>query len=164
MKKAVFLDRDGVINNNEVPYYITRPEDLILNTGIIEALRTFQNEDFLLIIISNQSGISKKIYSKDDCDRVHDRLINMLLKQGISLTEIFYCAHHPEVENCLCRKPESLLFEKAIARFNIDPAQSWMIGDQERDITGAEKAGLKTILINSNEDIRKYINRIIKPD
>ena len=161
MEKAIFLDRDGVINNNENRYYISKPEDLILNTGIADALKTFQDHNFNLIIISNQSGISKKIYSKEDCDRVHDRLKKILSGHGSNITEIYYCPHHPEVENCLCRKPESLLFEKALARFNIDPAQSWMIGDNDRDVIAAEKAGLRTILINPNEDIRKYSNLII---
>ena len=161
MEKAIFLDRDGVINNNENRYYISKPEDLILNTGITDALKTFQDHNFNLIIISNQSGISKKIYSREDCDRVHDRLKKILSGHGINITEIYYCPHHPEVENCLCRKPESLLFEKALARFNIDPAQSWMIGDNDRDVIAAEKTGLRTILINPNEDIRKYSNLII---
>lgn len=161
MKKAIFLDRDGVINNNENRYYITKPEDLNLNKGISEALKTFQDLGFYLIIISNQSGISKKLYSKEDCDRIHDRLRKVLSGEGIHIKEIYYCPHHPEVENCLCRKPGSLLFEKALSRFNIDPSQSWMIGDSERDITAAETAGLKTILIRPNEDVRKYSDPII---
>jgi len=164
MIKAVFLDRDGVINDNEVPYYITKPEDLILNPGIIEALKTLLDSNFQLIIITNQSGISKKIYSKEDCDRVHDKLIDIMAGYGISFKAIYYCPHHPEIESCLCRKPESLLIEKAIARFNIDPCQSWIIGDSEKDIIAGERAGLRSILIRSNEDIRKYINRIIKED
>jgi D-glycero-D-manno-heptose 1,7-bisphosphate phosphatase len=161
MIKAVFLDRDGVINDNEVPYYITKPEEFILNKGIIEALKALLNNDFQLIIISNQSGISKKIYSKEDCDRVHEKLIDMMSGYSITFEEIYYCPHHPEFENCLCRKPQPLMFEKAIARFDIDTEKSWMIGDSEKDIIGAKNAGLKSILISSNEDIRKYINRII---
>jgi D-glycero-D-manno-heptose 1,7-bisphosphate phosphatase len=160
MIKAVFLDRDGVINDNEVPYYITRPEEFELNSGVVEGLKTLVDKGFQLIIISNQSGISKKIFSKEDCDSVHEKLIKTVADYGIRFNEIYYCPHHPEIENCLCRKPQTLMFEKAIARFDVDTAQSWMIGDSEKDITGAEKAGLKTILINSNEDIRKYINRI----
>ena len=162
MEKAIFLDRDGVINNNENHYYITQPHDLLLNKGITEGLKTFQDLGFHLIVISNQSGISKKLYSKEDCDQVHDRLLRLLSRKGIHIDEIYYCPHHPEVENCFCRKPDSLLFEKALARFDIDPAQSWMIGDSERDIMAAEKAGMKTILISPNEDIRKYSDLIIQ--
>lgn len=160
MIKAVFLDRDGVINDSEVPYYITKPEDFRLNNGITEALKTLSDMGFQFIIISNQSGISKKIYSKTDCDRVHEKLIKIMSGYGITFSEIYYCPHHPEIENCLCRKPQTLMFEKAIARFDIDPSKSWMIGDSKKDITGAENAGLKTIFIKPNEDIRKYINRI----
>jgi D-glycero-D-manno-heptose 1,7-bisphosphate phosphatase len=145
-----------------VPYYITRPEEFVLNRGIIEALKSLLDNDFQLIIISNQSGISKKIYSKEDCDRVHEKLIDLMSGYGIAFEEIYYCPHHPEFENCLCRKPQPLMFEKAIARFDIDPEKSWMIGDSEKDIIGAKNAGLKSILISSNEDIRKYINRIIE--
>jgi D-glycero-D-manno-heptose 1,7-bisphosphate phosphatase len=145
-----------------VPYYITRPEEFVLNRGIIEALKSLLDNDFQLIIISNQSGISKKIYSKEDCDRVHEKLIDLMSGYGIAFEEIYYCPHHPEFENCLCRKPHPLMFEKAIARFDIDPEKSWMIGDSEKDIIGAKNAGLKSILISSNEDIRKYINRIIE--
>jgi D-glycero-D-manno-heptose 1,7-bisphosphate phosphatase len=164
IEKAIFLDRDGVINNNENRYYVIKPEDLVLNKGIIEALKTFQDHHFNLIIISNQSGISKKLYSKEDCDRVHDRLRKVLSREGISITEIYYCPHHPEVENCLCRKPGNLLFEKALARFNYDPDQSWMIGDSERDIMAAQKTAMRAILINSNEDLRKYIHSIIEKE
>ncbi len=160
MVKAIFLDRDGVINDNEVPYYITRPEDFELNNGITEALKALTDKGFQLIIISNQGGISKKIYSKADCDRVHEKLVNIMSGNGITFNEIYYCPHHPEIENCLCRKPQTLMFEKAIARFDIDPSKSWMIGDSEKDIIGAEKTGLKAILVEPNDDIRKYISRI----
>lgn len=162
MIKAVFLDRDGVINNNEANYYITTPEDLILNPGIVDALKIFRDSGFHLIVVSNQSGIAKEIYSREDCDRIHESLKKQLAENHIVLEEIYYCPHHPDTGNCLCRKPDSLLLEKAMARFNIDPAQSWMIGDSERDMLAAEKAGLKSILIKSNEDIRKYTDRILK--
>jgi D-glycero-D-manno-heptose 1,7-bisphosphate phosphatase len=160
MVKAIFLDRDGVINNNKVPYYITRPEDFELNNGITYALKALIDKGFQLIIISNQGGISKKIYSKKDCDSVHEKLVDIMSGHGITFNEIYYCPHHPEIENCLCRKPQTLMFEKALARFDIDRSKSWMIGDSEKDITGAEKAGLKSILVRQNEDIRKYISRI----
>jgi D-glycero-D-manno-heptose 1,7-bisphosphate phosphatase len=96
MVKTIFLDRDGLINNNENRYYISKPEDLILNTGITDALKIFLDHDYRLIIISNQSGISKGIYSKKDCDLVHEKLKEILSGYDILLTEIYYCPHHPE--------------------------------------------------------------------
>jgi D-glycero-D-manno-heptose 1,7-bisphosphate phosphatase len=160
MNKAIFLDRDGVINNNSTGYYIYKVEDLTLNDGIIESLQILTGGGFLLIIISNQGGIAKGIYSKHDCELIHEEIKRILSKHNITINEIYYCPHHPDKGNCLCRKPESLLFEKAIARFHIDPEQSWMIGDDERDLIAAERAGLKTIGIQPNEDIRKYLNKI----
>jgi D-glycero-D-manno-heptose 1,7-bisphosphate phosphatase len=161
MNKAIFLDRDGVINDNSGGYYIINIDDFILNKGIIESLETFTNHGFLLIIISNQGGIAKGLYAKNDCELIHEHLKKLLLPQGISITEIYYCPHHPDHGNCLCRKPGSLLFEKAIARFQINPGESWMIGDSEGDIMAAEKVGLRTIKIESNEDIRKYVDRMV---
>lgn len=161
MNKAIFLDRDGVINDNSGSYYVMNVGDFILNEGIIESLQTFTKHGFLLIIISNQGGIAKGFYSKTDCELIHEHLKKTLLSQGISITEIYYCPHHPDHGNCLCRKPGSLLIEKAIARFEIDPGESWMIGDSEVDIMAAENVGLRTIRIESNEDIRKFADRII---
>lgn len=160
MNKAIFLDRDGVINDNSGGYYIYKVEDLILNDGIIESLQMLTEDGFLLIIISNQSGIARGKYSKKECDLIHEEIKRILQQNSINITEIYYCPHHPDTGNCLCRKPEPLLFEKAMARFLIDPDQSWMIGDDERDIVAAERAGLKSIRIQSNETIRKYINKM----
>jgi D-glycero-D-manno-heptose 1,7-bisphosphate phosphatase len=160
MNKAIFLDRDGVINNNSGGYYIYKVEDLVLNEGIIESLRILTKEGFLVIIISNQSGIARELYSKYDCELIHEEIKRILSKHDIVITEIYYCPHHPDTGNCLCRKPESLLFEKAMARFFIDPDRSWMIGDHERDLIAAERAGLKTIGIQPNENILKYVKEI----
>ena len=157
MNKAVFLDRDGVINRNDEHYYVYRIEDFHLNEGIIEALKIIYEQEFLIIVISNQSGIAKGIYSQSETEEVHDYLHSKLQKDGIKLTEIYYCSHHPDRQKCFCRKPESLMIEKAIARFDIDPAQSWMIGDSERDVTAGKKAGLQTILVERNQDLREII-------
>ena len=158
MNKAVFLDRDGVINRNDEHYYVYRIEDFHLNEGISEALKIIHEQEFLIIVISNQSGIAKGVYSQSETEKVHDYLHSELLKDGIELTEIYYCPHHPDRQKCFCRKPESLMIEKAIARFDIDPAQSWIIGDSERDVEAGKKAGLQTILVERNQDLRKIIN------
>ncbi|MFP4023999.1 MAG: D-glycero-alpha-D-manno-heptose-1,7-bisphosphate 7-phosphatase [Thiohalospira sp.] len=160
MNKAVFFDRDGVINF-ERGEYTYLPSDFIINEGIIPSLKKLQDHNFLLIIISNQGGISKKLYTKEQVEKVHQYLIKELKKHEILLTEIYYCPHHAAFENCLCRKPKSLMLEKAIARFDIDIYQSYMIGDSERDIAAAEKVGLNNIRIEPNENIEKYINTIL---
>ena len=161
MNKAVFLDRDGVINKNDEHYYVFRIEDFHLNEGIPEALKLIQEQGFLIILISNQSGIAKGVYSQSETEKVHDHLRGRLLKDGIELTEIYYCSHHPDHQKCFCRKPESLMIEKGLARFDIDPAQSWMIGDSERDVEAGKKAGLKTILVERNQNLREIINQLL---
>ena len=160
MKKAIFLDRDGTINNNCDHYYIWRKEELLLNPGVSEALAELKSMGYLLIVISNQGGISKGEFSAADVDALHVHLRSMLEKQGVSLDEIYYCPHHHLVESCLCRKPQPLMIQKALARFHIDPASSWMIGDQERDVEAGKAAGLRTILIEPNSDLREVLGKI----
>ena len=162
MNKAIFLDRDGVINNDSGHYYIYKIEDFKINEGIIESLQKFQENNYLLIIISNQSGISKGIYTIEQVEEVHNYLKTFLKKHNIELTEIYYCPHHSSNEKCLCRKPNTLLLEKAIARFNIDVSSSFLIGDGDRDIEAGNKVGLHTIKVDANENILKYCEKIIK--
>ena len=160
MKKAIFLDRDGTINNNCDHYYIWRREELMLNRGVSEALAELKARDYMLIVISNQGGISKGEFSHKDVEELHEHLRRLLEKDGVSLDEIYYCPHHHMVESCLCRKPKPLMIQKALARFGIDPASSWMIGDAERDIEAGAAAGLKTILIEPNGDLREVLDEI----
>jgi len=160
MKKAIFLDRDGTINNNCDHYYIWQKEELLLNPGVIETLTELKSRGYLLIVISNQGGISKGEFSAEDVDALHMHLRSMLEAEGVSLDEIYYCPHHSMVETCLCRKPQPLMIEKALARFGIDPASSWMIGDAERDVEAGKAAGLRTILIEPNSDLRKVLELI----
>jgi D-glycero-D-manno-heptose 1,7-bisphosphate phosphatase len=160
MKKAIFLDRDGTINNNCDHYYIWQKEELLLNPGVIEALTELQSRGYLLIVISNQGGISKGEFSTEDVNALHMHLRFMLEKEGVKLDEIYFCPHHHMVESCLCRKPQPLMIEKALARFDIDPAASWMLGDAERDVEAGKAAGLRTILIEPNSDLRKVLGKI----
>ena len=150
--KAVFLDRDGVINR-ERGDYTWLLEDFILNDGVVEALSEFHRRGYLLIVISNQSGIAKGFYSKEDVDYLHLHLQRVLRNKEIELTEIYYCPHHPSVTSCLCRKPDSLMLEKAIARFQIDVSQSYFIGDAGRDVEAGKRAGVNTILVEPNSSL-----------
>lgn len=162
MNKAIFLDRDGTINFVEDKYYVHKKEDFILNTGVIEAMKMLQADGFIFIIISNQSGVGKNIYTKADADILHEHMLDLFLKDGIRVNEIYYCTHHPDFNGkCICRKPDSLLIEKAVARFEIDKNKSWFIGDAERDIEAANRAGIRGILIPQNENLVKYAHQIL---
>lgn len=157
MNKAIFLDRDGVINKSN-SYYTFKKEEFVFNEGVIATLKKFCENGFLLFVITNQSGVAKSLYSNDDVDAVHQIMIEELAKHNITITEVYHCPHHPDAGKCLCRKPDSLLLEKAIARFEIDCSQSWFIGDRQRDIDAAQKAGIKGILVEENSDMGNVIS------
>lgn len=161
MKKAVFLDRDGVLNNEESNYYIHRTEDFFLNEGIGKALKKLKAKGYLFIVITNQGGISKGLYTSEDVEKVHEKLRNLLKEFDVELAEIYYCPHHSDNENCLCRKPKTISIEKAIARFNISKEESWFVGDRETDIEAGEKTGLKTIIVKANQDM-EFLGDIIE--
>jgi len=158
--KAIFLDRDGVLNRERGEYTYTI-NDFEWVDDTFEALRVLQKKGFIFIIISNQGGVSKGIYSKDDVLEI-DRYIKMQLKEeGIYISDSYYCPHHSELENCLCRKPKSLMLEKAIARFNIDPQKSFFIGDSARDMIAGQNLNIKGIKTQSNSSLLKAVKDIL---
>ena len=161
MNKAVLLDRDGVINRERGDYTF-RIEDFEILPDVFEALQMLQKAGYLLIIISNQSGIGRGLFKIEDTEKMHGYLLDELKKHHIRIEEIYYCVHHPETGSCLCRKPDSLNVEKALARFNIDPAQSFFIGDKERDTIAGERLGVKGILIESNASLVEAIQPCLK--
>lgn len=156
--KAVFLDRDGVINFERG--YTHRLEDFVILPDLIEVLQLLQQKGYLLIVVSNQSGIAKGLYKQSEVEILHKYMVDEFTKNGIKLSEIYYCVHHPDVSKCICRKPDSLFVEKALARFNIDAKKSYFIGDKERDTEAAEKAGVKGILIEANISLKTILNQI----
>ncbi|TAL59092.1 MAG: HAD family hydrolase [Bacteroidetes bacterium] len=160
MNKAIFLDRDGVINKETG--YVYRVEDFILTNDIIPSLKKLQDAGFIFLVITNQSGIAKELYKHEDVAKVHTHLLSLMKENGISIAEIYYCPHHSDVEPCTCRKPDSGMLEKGIARFNIDISRSFMIGDKERDIEAAAKAGVKAFHIESDSPIMGIAERIVK--
>jgi D-glycero-D-manno-heptose 1,7-bisphosphate phosphatase len=160
MKKAVFLDRDGVINSDKDLYYVTRPEEFVINPGVAEFLAEMHSMGYLIIIITNQGGIARGLYNFQTITEIHNLLLEHLKKQNVPITEIYYCPHHPDFGNCICRKPDSLLIEKAIARFGIDAEHSFFVGDREGDMEAARKAGIKAIKVDSNENLLKYLRVI----
>ncbi len=156
--KAVFLDRDGVINVERG--YTHRLEDFVILPDLMEVLQLLQKRGYLLIVVSNQSGIAKGLYKQLEVEILHKFMVDEFTKNGITLSEIYYCVHHPDISKCICRKPDSLFVEKALARFNIDAKKSYFIGDKERDTEAAKKAGVKGILIEANISLKTILNQI----
>ncbi|MBK5285828.1 MAG: HAD family hydrolase [Bacteroidia bacterium] len=152
MNKAVFLDRDGVLIRERGAYNYL-PEHFIINEGVIDALRFLQSKNFLLIVVSNQSGVAKGVYTIDDVEQFHKKLRLIFEENKIIVSEFYYCPHHPDIGLCLCRKPLSLILEKAIARFEINPEKSFLIGDAERDAQAATAVGVKSFLIKPNANL-----------
>lgn len=154
-KACVFLDRDGVLNE-ERGEYSYRLEDFKIIEGVKEALQTLKDAGYLLIVITNQAGIAKGLYTAGDVMRCHEYLQD---ETGDLIDDIYFCPHHPVTTESLLRKPDSLMLEKAIAKHGIDPAKSWMVGDSERDIIAADKVGVKGILVNGkiNQTTKDHI-------
>lgn len=153
MNKAIFLDRDGVINKKGGSYYIYKINEFEFNPGVIEALQKFKSRGYLLIVITNQGGVSRKIFNEDQLVELHNFMMKHLTLNNAGLTQIYYCPHHPENEVCECRKPGSLLFEKAIKEYDIDPTLSFMIGDSDVDIIASAKVNITGIKINTNSNM-----------
>jgi D-glycero-D-manno-heptose 1,7-bisphosphate phosphatase len=159
MNKAIFLDRDGVLNRDFLPYHF-KEAHFFINDDVWEVLSQLKARGYLLIIITNQGGIAKGLYTKEDVDNIHAGLIKAAADKGIEFLEIYFCPHHDQYNKCLCRKPDSIMLEKAIARFDIDPQISYFIGDTDRDVQAGIKAGVNTIKIISNQSLKKVADLI----
>jgi D-glycero-D-manno-heptose 1,7-bisphosphate phosphatase len=149
--KTIFLDRDGVINK-EVNY-LYKIQDFEFIKGIFDACAYFQALNYSIIIISNQSGIGRGIYSEEDYEKINEWMLNEFFLKNISILDTFHCPHQPN-SNCSCRKPKPGMLIEAKKKFNINMNRSWMIGDKETDIKSANLAGINnTILVRSGHKI-----------
>lgn len=146
MLKTVFLDRDGVIN--EDTGYPHKIEDFKLLPKVTEALQMLIDNEFRLIIITNQSGIGRGYFKEEDFWHFQNHMIETLAQENIYFDGVYFCPHHPE-ENCLCRKPATGLVDQAKKDFQIDLEKSFLIGDAESDVLCAKNAGLKSVLLTS---------------
>jgi D-glycero-D-manno-heptose 1,7-bisphosphate phosphatase len=140
--KAIFLDRDGVLNV-EKGRYVYKIEDFQVVPGIIDVLQRLKQKGFVLIVVTNQAGIAKGKYTEGDMDACHAYFQR---ESGNLIDDFYFAPDHPDYSESLSRKPGSLLFEKAIARYNVEVANSWMIGNSERDLIPAKKLGITTIM------------------
>ncbi len=149
MQKAIFLDRDGVLNHDKVDYVYTIEEFKIFD-GVAEALRLFKEAGFKLIVITNQSGIAKGIYTEK---AVFDCFDYLQAETGNLIDDMYFCPHHPKFDIvCACRKPGHKMILDAALKHDIDLSKSYMIGDAQRDITAGNNAGVTTIHINNGKE------------
>ena len=149
-KKALFLDRDGtIIIDTDYP---TDPKKVAFVPGTIEALRKIQKE-YVLIVISNQSGVGRGLITKEQFNSVHEQFVKILKSVNIEVAGIYYCPHAPE-EMCDCRKPSPKMILDAAERHDIDLPSSYMIGDKMSDVIAGSRAGCKTILITPKNRVQ----------
>lgn len=160
MSKLILLDRDGVLNK-ELGGYVTAPEAFDILPHVVPNLKRLVDAGYMLVVITNQGGIAKKLYSHEILKQIHAKMIAELASHGIVLTEIYYCPHHQDTGKCLCRKPASIMIEKALARFKVNPQDAIMIGDTPRDIEAATSAGIQSYKVDSNEDWAFVVDEIL---
>lgn len=143
MSKCVFLDRDGVINKDNPDYTFTVDAFEIL-PGVLDSLTRLKRDGYLLVIVTNQSGISKGLYTVEQMKACHDYFQK---SSGGIISAFYYSPYHRTITASLLTKPGTLMFEKAIAKFGIDVRQSWMVGDRGRDLIPAKALGIRTIQV-----------------
>ena len=161
--RAVFLDRDGVINKNV--FYPQRgdlpgewespqsPEEVVIAAGAIDALLALEQAGYLLIVVSNQPNAAKGKATVEMLDAIHRRVYDLLKQAGVRITQFYYCYHHPEgvvpslSTICDCRKPSPYFLRRAATDFGLDLAQCWMVGDRDSDVDCGLAAGVRTIRV-----------------
>jgi len=142
--RAIFFDRDGVVNFRLVDDYVRSPEQLVLIPDLFDALRKTRELGFLPILVTNQRGIARGLMSEEDLHTIHRLLQSELTRRGVPLFHaIYYCPHGPD-DGCDCRKPEPGMLLRAAREHDIDLAHSWIIGDSYSDVEAGERAGCLT--------------------
>ena len=155
MTKAIFLDRDGVINQ-ERKDYVKKLDEFIILDKTSDAINIIKNRGFLVIIITNQSAINKKLLSVETLNKIHEKLQSYLERYDTSFDGVYFCPYTPS-ENCECRKPKPALILQAVIDFQIDLSESYMIGNSETDIQAARNAGCKGILLKKNQTLLEVV-------
>jgi len=141
MKKALFLDRDGVVNKEK--NYLYKIEDFEFLDGVFETCHYFQEKGYLIIIITNQAGIARGKYTEEDFAILTEWMVGEFKKQGIDIAKVYHCPHHPDFTGkCKCRKPKPGMLLKAQKEFEIDMKNSILIGDKVSDVDAGKNAGI----------------------
>ncbi len=159
LKVAVFLDRDGTINEDRG--YIRRPSDVHLIPGAIEAIRALNERGLPVVVISNQSGLARGFFTLDELKAVNSRLIELLKVGGASIDAMYFCPHLPD-DACQCRKPRTALVEKAAGKLGL--RCSYVVGDKGTDIALARGAGARAVLVKTGHGTEELAHLAEEPD
>ena len=158
MNKAIFLDRDGVLNK-ERKDYVKTVQELELFANIETCISKIKKNSFLAIVITDQSAVNRGLTSLKNINVIHDYIQNYLKKFNTKIDAFYYCPHQPN-ENCDCRKPKIKLIEQAALDFKIDLSKSWMIGDHQKDFDAGKTAGCKSIKISHSSELDIVLDKI----
>lgn len=166
--KVIFIDRDGVINKDPGGWtehsYVTRWEDFHFLNGALEALALLKKIGFRVVVVSNQAGVGKKFFSREDLDRVTGKMLSAIHKRGGMIENVYYCVHRKE-DNCNCRKPKTGMLEDAMKKYGVRPNETYFIGDSLVDVEAGARLGIETVFVLSGkttlDESRKWG---IKPD
>jgi D-glycero-D-manno-heptose 1,7-bisphosphate phosphatase len=167
MRRAIFIDKDGTLIQ-DIPYNVD-PGLIRFNKGAVEALQKMKALGFLLIVVSNQSGVARGYFDESALLALKDHLMIMLKEHGVGLDAIYFCPHHPDGKivpyntDCSCRKPKPGMLLRAAETFGIDLAQSWMIGDILNDVEAGNRAGCKTMLLNNGNETEWEVSQNRRP-
>ncbi|KAF7774449.1 D-glycero-D-manno-heptose 1,7-bisphosphate phosphatase [Pseudoalteromonas citrea] len=155
-QKAVFLDRDGVINVDHA--YVHKIEDFQFIEGVFDACQYFTEQGYLIVVVTNQSGIGRGYYNEAQFHALSEWMCQEFTRYGVAIAKVYFCPHHPKnalpeyLMECTCRKPQPGMLMQAIKEFDIDVTQSVMVGDKVSDIQAARAAGVNTaILVESGQ-------------
>ncbi|MEI6891662.1 MAG: HAD family hydrolase [Pontiella sp.] len=145
-RPCIFFDRDGIVNKSPGSGYVERWEDFHLMAGFVASLKTVTVKGYPAVIITNQQGVAKELYSEAELDGMHEKMREQLRAEGVDVLDIFKCIHFA-ADHCSCRKPKPGMMLDAAEKFDFDLSGSWMIGDSETDVEAGQAAGCRTIRV-----------------
>jgi D-glycero-D-manno-heptose 1,7-bisphosphate phosphatase len=141
MNKALFIDRDGVINVDKVHVY--RKEDFEFTDGIFDLCGRYSDKGYIILVMTNQAGIAKGFYNEEDFKKLTQWMTEQFRDRGIIISKVYYCPHHPDIDGpCQCRKPAPGMILQGVKDFDLDISECVLIGDKESDLEAGRRAGI----------------------
>ncbi|MCF7847392.1 MAG: HAD family hydrolase [Kiritimatiellales bacterium] len=145
-RPCIFFDRDGIVNESPGPGYVQRWEDFYLQPGFVAALRVAKEKGYPAVVITNQQGVAKGLYSEEKLQDIHQRFRVLLRAHRLDVLDIYYCPHL-DADGCECRKPKPGMLIEASKKHGLDLSKSWMVGDSENDVEAGHNAGCRALRV-----------------